>query len=723
MSQRQLLLALAALTALTVVLALLLRRESGPAAAHSATVDSATPTPTATPAVLAPSSDAPQREPIVARNETATVEPLEALEAGDTDIVEDATPGGEVRVEVRVLAPDETTPLSPHPYAGGVVHTLKWDSKTEDTEPLSAPIDIDGIARFQFPGPVHLDWFRSEAQAAAGLAPGFLESHEDLPAGALYRVAIQCTPGARVLGTVTTLDGRALAGVEVAAYIEGDGVRNEWADDWYPGHFTARSDASGAFVFEALPAGSVTVFVRPGEWLQISPDFHGLLSERVSFELAAGETRDVGILKLTPRAAVEVRVVDAAGRAVIGTEVQLTAVRFDDPYLQHVVDWEARWDPDAVRELHGDLAPEQVSEWIEAAHREAGSAPIWCEDVAERRTDGEGRVRVNLVAGLWEVCVKPKLGDDSLEVRRNVRLPGEDVLVQLPLELASVSGELIDAETGKPVQFANLTLSAGDQNVAGQAGRDGRFRIDSVLLRGPYRLTAQHANYFSLKRELAADARELHLSMRPSMRLALRFRDTKGDAVQAGVVHLIPTKLETSGSADPAAAEWAAKLGRVIARWALDWAATATFLELWPGTYDIVLSLPTDTGRRGEWGEVIPELVEAQRWSLRASRDVHSLTVDLTRHPIAPRTAYAIFNASVVDAKTGATVDGAEVEIAHALRTRSFTTEEGRDLGVTLPVGGIRVTVRHPDYDVLELGPLEIGERGLSALWKLERRP
>ncbi len=721
MPQRQLLLALAAMAALTLVLALVLRRENGPAAANAAPVNTRTAAPA--PEVLAPSADAPQREPIDARSEIPTLGPLEALEVGDTDIVENATPSGEVRVEVRVLAPNETTPLSPHPYAGGVVHTMQWDSETEATEPLSAPIDADGIARFHFPGPVHLDWFRSEARAAAGLAPGFLESHEDLPAGALYRVAIQCTPGARVVGTVTTLDGRALAGVEVAAYIEGNGVRDEWADDWYPGHFTAHSDASGAFAFDALPAGSVTVFVRPGEWLQISPDFHGLLSERVSFELEVGETHDVGLLKLTPRAAVDVRIVDAAGRAAIGTEVQFKVVRFDDPYLQHVVDWEARLDPDTVRELHGDIAPEQVSELIEAANREAQSTPIWCEDVTERRTDGEGRVRVNLVAGLWEVCVRPKLGDDSLEVRRNVWLPGENLLVQLPLELVSVVGEILDAETAKPVHYANVVLTVNEQSVAGRSGRDGRFRIDSVLLRGPSRLSAQHPNYFSLERDIDADARELQLRLLPSMRLVLRFRDTNGAAVGSGAVHVIPTGLDARGSGAPAPAEWAAKLGSVAASANLNGEGVVIFLELWPGTYDVVLSLPTDTGRRGAWGEVLPEPVEAQRWSLRASREVQQLSVDLTRHSAAPPPVYALLNASVVDAKSGAAVDGAEIEIAHTLLTRTFTTRDERDLHLSLPVGEIRVTVRHPEYDVLELGPLEIGARGHSALWKLERTP
>jgi hypothetical protein len=725
MHQRQLLLAVAAVTALTLLLTLMLRRDSGPSAtaAARAPIDQVRPT-TRPEAQIEEVADAQRRDSQPARAEAPAQAPAPALAAGETEQIEDATPDGEVRVEVRVLAPDETAPLSPHPYAGGLVHTLSWDSETEETVPHSAPIDADGVARFRLPGPVHLDWFRSEVRGAAGLAPGFLESHEDLPAGALYRVAIQCLPGARVRGRVTALDGRALAGVEVAAYSNGDGVRSEWSDDWYPGHFTTQSGAGGEFEFAALPAGGATVVVRPGEWLQISPDYSGLLSGRASFELEPGETRDVGELKLARRAGLELLVVDAAGTPVASTDVEFAAVRFDDPYLERLSDWEARFSPEKLEEQHGgELDAEQVREQIEAAEQEAASAPIWCEEETTRKTDSNGRVKLQLVAGLWTMRVLPKLGDGTLEVRRDVRLPSDEIVVKLPFELASLAGRIVDSDASTPVGHARVKLQAGGREVALNSDREGRFRFDSVLLRGPYQLVVQHPNYFGATREFGADERDVKLELHPAQRLVLRIRDTAGATLPRGAVHVRIAELDPATRGEPRAAAWLSNFGAAGRHAELTESGVVQFLELWPGSYDVTLSLPADTGRLGEWGEVLPELVEVARWTLRSTRDVHELRVDLSQHRAAAPIVYAFLNASVVDAKSGASIDGAEVEIAHALRTRTFTIPGESELSVSLPVGDLRVTVRHPEYEVLELDTLTVGQRGVTVLWKLEPRP
>ncbi len=648
----------------------------------------------------------------VARDSNAPARSLTVrapLAPGYTELVENALPDNSVLVEVRVLTPSETSQLFPHPYEGGTVHLMARTSSASSDTSYQASIESDGVARFQFDGAAHVAWFRADHRHELGHAPAFLDVQRDLPAGALYRVAIQPERGGRVLGRVTTLDGLALPGLEVAAYTEERGLRERWTDDWAPAHFTARSGASGEFEFPALPESRVYILVRPGQWLQLAPDFAGRFSERAWVEVEPGATHDIGTLKLARRASFEVRVVDSAGRPASGATLELAPLQFDEAEILLEGEWETQFEPDVLRErqiaeLGANFDEARFGARLQSLEKIAEATPVWPAGAEGWVTDREGRARGHVVAGDWELRVRPKLGADADVHVQVVRLPASELVVRLPSRLVDIEGRVVEAGERIPIGNVNLEIQVEGLSDDTRSDEHGRFRFASLRVPAGYRLSATHLDYFSESAEFGAGELEPVLALQPASRFELLLRDTNGAAIRQGHVRIVSAQRDGVGA--PVAHD-----GR------------ATIHHLRPGEYELGLELACDSGRTGEWGEILAETWIVQRWTLRTGKFVQELTVDLSSYRPATAIRYATLKARVVDAPTGLGVDGATLEIVHPFRTRRFEFGEGGAVELTVPSGSVSVTVRHPEYETLEVRSLRVSERDATCVWELQPLP
>jgi len=715
MKNRGLVLAVVAVASLLCGLALLTLRDSQASAAEIQRNEVEAVAPPTSP--LDPV--APLETPRESESRRATdVQPTrEPLDEGESNVETNAVANGEVVVEVRVMTPDEEAPLSPHPYAGGVVHTQSWDDDTEATHAHHASIDADGVARFRFPGEVHLDWFRAEVPAGAGVAPAFEEFHENIPAGAVYRVAIRTHVGGRVFGRVATASGVPLGGVEVSAYLNNDGQHGEWADDWYPGHFTTTSGAGGAFEFAALPAGDISVVVRPGEWLQVCP-----IDGVESFELEEGAVHDAGVLQLARRSTLVVRVVDREGKPAKHAPVALEPIAFDERGIVTESEWELRFDPARRIEDDGvELDEAEQQRWIEAAEAAARTTPIWYEYNSSWNTDENGVARCNVVEGTWDIVVRPQLGADYDEVRRRVRVPSADVVLELGYSLVDIAGSVVDEVTGKPVGGVGVELRVGAQRTQAGSDREGRFRFESLRLSSAYSLAAQRGGYFPTSASFAANELSPALTIREAARLRIRLRDASGAEVRPGNLRLVSARLDSDVAFDSRALAWLARPEPSLGIAQVSRSSEIAFTQLWPGQYEATYSIRTTTGELGEWGEPLDREVVVGTWSLHTDTKLQDVFFDGASLPPPSSVRYAKFRAFARDAQSRELVPNAEFEIVHPLRTRTFSSDNGV-VQCEIPSGDIKLSIRHPDYEPLEGVELKADRRPIFREWLLHRR-
>jgi hypothetical protein len=731
MKHRGLALALGAVAGLAFALVAALARRTPSNGEPRAAAPTAEPASGATPEATTTRPSDEFKRSAVARDANAPAPALtsrEPLAPRDTELVENALLDNSVLVEVRVLTPSETSPLFPHPYAGGTVHVMARASSASSDMSHRAPIESDGIARFRFESPMHVAWFRAEHRRELGHAPAFLDVRQDLPAGALFRVAIQPERGGRVLGRVTTLDGLALSGLEVAAYAEELGLREPWTDDWSPAHFTTRSGASGEFEFSALPEGRMYVLVPPGEWLQLAPDYAGEFSARAWVDVELGEAHDIGTLKLARRAAFEVRVIDSAGRPAAGAAVELAPLRFDGAGILLEDEWREQFEPHVVRErqiaeLGENFDEARFDEQLRSLEKIAETTPVWPTSGEGWITDRDGRARGHVVAGEWELRVRPMLGADTDVHAQVVRLPAAVIVVTLPSRLVDIEGRVVETRQRTSIGNVKVEIEVEGPSEDTRTDERGRFRFASVFVRAGYRLSATHVDYFSESAEFGPGELEPVLAMKPAQRFELLLRSSDGVAIYPGQMQILAARLDGEGAGDPRARAWLDKGEPVLEHAPVEHNGRATFHHLWPGEYELGLALACDSGRNGEWGEIVAETCVVQRWTLRPGRLVQELTVDLSSYRPATATRYATLRARVVDAPTGLGIDGATLEIVHPLRTRVFELGEGGVVELSVPIGSVSATVRHPEYETLEVRSIYVSERDATRVWKLQPLP
>ncbi len=658
----------------------------------------------------APSGDLPG-SPEPTRREVGSLEPDAApLEDGDDELHEGVYSDGSILVEVQVLLPEGMPAQSPHPFAGSTVVTQSWLSEEESTESHEALIEPDGVARFRFDGWMHLDWFRADLPARFGLGPAFIEPHIEVEAGSHQRFAIRPSEGGSARGRVTTLDGSPLAGIEVCAWVDGDGEIEDRIGAWYPGHLTVVSGPAGWFEFESLPARPIFIAVRPDEWLQVRPDLNGSYDTKGFFELGPGELHDVGTLRLTPRTTLSIVVTDITGEPVRGAAVHLSPQTFRDPRLLHEELFDERLYPEDATE-----------EGLSRARADAEFLGPWVFGDLEALTDDAGQVELAAVPGEWKLTILPRLCSRDIAVDRLVQLPLEELAIRLPFAVQNVRGQVVDAATQSGVARATVRVTAAHGSINARTDADGSFLAEDLVLASEYTLHISHADYFPEEFHFAARELAPRVEACRSYGLSGKVIDHEGKPVRGGGIQLLSVELapEVAGVAE--AQEWVAQKKGALGGANLNRDGSFAFLHLWPGKYQVALNLPMATGEQGEWGEAIVEPGVWKRWTLSPARSFQRLEVDFSTYQPLTYVDYCTVIGTVLDAETNEPLVGVEVEVTRAGVARVFRTNDKGRYNFSIPTGMASKSLRQPGYRPLALDEQLFRRGGKRPSWQLTR--
>ena len=646
------------------------------------------------------------------RHEAGSMGPdASPLEDGDDELREGVFADGSILVEVEVLLPEGMPERTPHPFAGSMVVTQSWLSENEATQSHEAVIEPDGVARFRFDGWKHLDWFRADLPARFGLGPAFIEPHVEVEDGSHQRFAIRPSEGGSARGRVTTLDGSPLAGIEVCAWIDGDGEIEERLGEWYPGHLSTVSGPTGWFEFESLPARGIFIAVRPGEWLQVRPDLNGSYDSKGYFELGVGEQYDVGALRLTPRTRLPIVITDITGEPVRGAVVHLSPQTFRDPRLLSDEEFEER------------LYPDDATEEVAAAARDAAEflAP-WVFGDLEALTDDAGRVELAAVPGAWMLRILPRMCSWDTAYDQIVQLPQDELSVRLPFAVQDLRGEVVDAKTQRGVSRATIRVTTEGGSVNARTEEDGTFLAEDLVLTGEYTLRIVHSDYFP--EEFRFSSRDLapRIEARRSYSLRGQVVDHEGNPVRGGGIHLVSVALAPEVSGVAVALEWAAQKKGLLGEATTSRDGSFSFTHLWPGEYQVTLILPMATGEHGEWSEALVEPGVWKRWTLSPARGRQRLEIDYSSYRPLEYVSYCSVIGTVVDAETNEALVGVEVEVTRDGLARLFRTNEKGRYNYSVPAGTASTKIRHPGYETITLPDQKYGRGGQRPRFLMKRQ-
>ncbi len=622
---------------------------------------------------------------------------LEALdlESGDAIELEDARPDGSVLVEVHLGLPEGMPRGDAHPFAGCMVHTQSWDTETHATEAFEAKADGQGVARFLFEGAVHLDWFRAELPARYGRLTAFVELHVELGRGTLYQLSLVASEAVRVTGRVMDLNGLPLAGVEVRAYQDGDGVADNGGelDEWYPGHYQATSGTGGWFEFSTLPAEEMFIGVTPGEWLQVSPDPPGNFSEGCSYSLEAGYDTDVGNLMVTRREVMKVTVVDRLGQPAPAANVEFHPQRFLAPRLMTEEDWEEQFEN--IEDEDDELAE---AEW-DRLQEEGKSYPRWPYSVIDMSTDGQGKCTFVGVGGTWRVVVRPRLGGKEAVTELTVDMPRDELTIQLPIAVTTVAGKVVSSKNGEPIESAMVEIDHSGRRFTIRSKSTGEFELKGVAISGPFKVKAMHSEYFGVTELLDRPATDLQIAMRPAAKISTWIVDQNGKRLVQRRVRLVRrVGALPSGLSAEEAAQWSRSQGSGSSYMVTSGTGKFTFRHLYPGEYEVALFLPQETGAIGSFGEAHVEERVWQTWTVSAPGQATPLAADLSTYKPASLVQYVNFTGSVKASGTLVPQPEARIEIVRGGRSYFFPVDGGGNYSFRMPAGKAQMIVTCPGF-------------------------
>ncbi len=638
-------------------------------------------------AVELPESVEPVDDPV--REEVAPAAPPASLDPGEEVEELGFRADGTVLIEVSLDLPGGDRFARPHPLEGTEVHLQAWDEEADATKPYSQTAGEDGIARFHFPGAVHVDWFRAGFTPAFSHLSAFSDPHVDISEGSLFRIALESFVGGRVRGRVADLAGAGLAGVEVRAYGDNDFVTDagDRLGAWYPAHYAVTTDSGGSFEFSSLPPGTFYFAVAPGDWLQVEPSLMEYVTDGCSREVEPNGLAEAGTLKVVPRETVRVRVTDQEGRPSAATQVVVEVVSFSSPGLISREEWEARF---------GSGKHEAE---IERLRHKGSSFVAWPYELVELETDAQGQCSFVGVPGTWRVMVQPWYeSDEGLHVREVV-LPRKELLVRLPHEFEVVRGEVVDRATGAGIEHAQVRLHLPTGSYRVRSDARGGFIFPGAPVKQAYTLRLSHQDYFPESVELAADRTQSRQSMHPASEIRVQLVDGADDRLRSGVVQLLRRVGPLPGQGDdPAAAAWAAGLATPFREAQLSRVGTADFRHLYPGRYELALILPIRTGRQDFWGQEISEIGVWQTWTLETSEERTRVVADMGLHETGSILTYFEFRGLVRDGKTLQPLAGAQFLITSRETSRSLFSDPDGKLLVDVPKGSVRLEVSLAGY-------------------------
>jgi protocatechuate 3,4-dioxygenase beta subunit len=278
--------------------------------------------------------------------------------------------------------------------------------------------------------------------------------------------SIQAQPGETKTGTATvsgrvTLKGEPARGVEVILVT---------AIRWSANAPRARTDENGRFLFTNVAAGSYAIFaVTPG---YVSPQEMHSVADGVRLENVDLEIKRGGVIAG--------RIIDSQGRPVIEEKITLKKLDENNKPPSYT-----NYNPDDNMSRTDDRGVYRIYGLPEGRYLvSVGYAPD-ARGVAKSRR-------------FYPRVYYPKANSESeakvIEVSEGSEATDVDITVSDPIEARDVSGRVVDAGTGEPVEGVKIEVSGvssdgspRDGGHESESGPNGGFRV-SGLLPGKYAL-------------------------------------------------------------------------------------------------------------------------------------------------------------------------------------------------------------------------------------------
>jgi protocatechuate 3,4-dioxygenase beta subunit len=288
--------------------------------------------------------------------------------------------------------------------------------------------------------------------------------------------SIQAQPGETKTGTATvsgrvTLKGEPARGVVVI-------LQNHNTPSVYPPR--ARTDENGRFSFTGVAAGMYSISaVTPG---YVSSEEASFGSDRRKLSLADSEKLENVDMEIKRGGVITGRIIDSQGRPVIEENIRLKKFdRNNKPQIHfpNIQNYTTGTDDRGVYRIYG------LSEgrYLVSVGYEPGA-----QSVAKRRAFYPRVFYPNATSESEAKVIEVSEGSEATNV---------DITVSDPKEARDVSGRVVDAGTGKPVEGVNIEVlgvssDGSPEGTSGESesGPDGAFRFFG-LASGKYAILTQ----------------------------------------------------------------------------------------------------------------------------------------------------------------------------------------------------------------------------------------
>ncbi|MCP4092803.1 MAG: carboxypeptidase regulatory-like domain-containing protein [Planctomycetes bacterium] len=362
---------------------------------------------------------------------------------------------------------------APKNCKGWTVTAQSWIEETAQVERYTAVANRHGVAEFQFPDYVHIDWVRCVPPAGSGYGIAYLEDHEDIYAGDHYLALLHVLPKRSAVGRVMDWSNQPLAGVEVHAFGEfGDNGLEEWT----PGLATTTTDSNGRFEFQQLTVGDWNFSVLPERWMMYEPELgnQGEGFGNVFIDEDVAGVADAGTLRVMPMTTVELQVVDRRGEPAPGVSGYVKIQHFDSPRLRNP-------DEDWIDEEEEEGAPFNPNAKLE-----------WPYGGISFITDQNGQATLRIAHGQWVIEFDAFIGDfpgiyelPKLEFHADVG----KLFYSLPVAVGSLKARVV-LENQRPAVGAYVALAYEEEGdiyeMEQECAADGSFEFTALDLSTAY---------------------------------------------------------------------------------------------------------------------------------------------------------------------------------------------------------------------------------------------
>lgn len=637
------------------------------------------------------------------------------LEPGESHVEENAAPKGKVIVLVEVALPANAPDALRRQFVGALVRTQSWEERTDVTRAHEAPIDEEGIARFEFEGAVHLDWFCLDSPLETGLAAAYAEMHIDLDPGSIYRHSLVPKSGVPVRGRVEHLEGGPIAGVEVALHLEDSWLKEsgQVLAEWYPPLFTTQTANDGSFVFHAIPHGYWIAAVPPKRYVQIRPDPEGNWTRGCMFELTKDNLDGIVLspFQVVPASPLRVKAIDASGEPAAGVVLKFRPLDLRSPLLFTNEQWKREQSERDSAGLPPRLHPKD-------AYEKGDPHGPWPYDEQSYETDAKGEALLGGIPGDWELVSMPRLSGKENAQRLNVSLPSQPLTLNIPGVLATVSG-LVRSSTEAPLYYAEVTIAHADGEAHATTNRSGEFELAGLSMTGAYELEIEHHQHLPGMWARHVSDQPGEYTLRSAKDLRVRVLDSNAAPVRGYVQIIAGSPAPELHPLDEFDARWFDSFKNRRRGRSTDQRGRTRIPQLFPGSYRVALLLPVVEEGPGRWGRPKTKNKTWDEWTLEAGPKEHTLTTDLSGYVLPPKPVYVLHTGRVAHETTGEPLAGVVVQAHWQGQVRGASTKEDGSFRLNVPEGECSFRLHKSEFEVGQIASEFFSGAAAEHAWEL----